>query len=122
LSNLYAYFRRGRGAGFQGVTGNAASRPNVVLANFQTSQGEVIAAIDVSRIEAGRVYNLADQALRQRFLQRYPEFHGMYDRIAGEGAILIRGDISSDAVVGLARISDTLDAAGQQRIIAELLR
>lgn len=122
ISGLYSYLRQGRGAGYQGVTGNFASRPNVALANFQTSQGEVIAAIDVSRIEAGRVYNLANESVRRQFLDRFPRFQGMYDRIAGEGVIAVRGDIPSEAVVGLARVGSNLDAAAQQRLIAELLR
>jgi hypothetical protein len=122
MSGLYIYMRKDGAAGFQGVTGNAAARPNVVLANFETSKGEVIAAIDLTKIEAGQVYNLADSAVRQRFLQKYPNFRKMYDTIAGEGAIAIRGDIPSDAVVGLARISKTADAATKQRIIADLLK
>jgi hypothetical protein len=46
----------------------------------------------------------------------------MYDRIAGEGVIAVRGDIPSDAVVGLARISKTADEATKARIIADLLK
>jgi RHS repeat-associated protein len=122
ISGLYSYLRQGRGAGFQGVTGNAASRPNVVLANFETSQGEVIAAIDVSKIPAGRVYNLADPAVRQQFLQQYPRFQGMYERIASEGVIAVRGDIPAEAVTGVARISKTADAATKQALISELLK
>ena len=81
-----------------------------------------MAAIDTSKIDASRLYNLADPFVRQQFLQRYPRFQGMYDRIASEGVIAVRGDIPSDAIVGLARVGQNLDAAAQQRLIAELLR
>jgi RHS repeat-associated protein len=122
FTGLFAYMRGGGGAGFQGVTKSALSRPDVLLANFTTSEGEVMAAIDVSKLDQAQIYDLANPALRQEFLDRYPDKVAMYDRIAGEGTLAIRGDIPAEAVVGLARISKTLDLESKLSLIRDLLK
>ena len=123
FTGLWAYIKNKRGgAGIQGVTENAGSRLNVVLTNFQTSDGEVIAAIDLSRLDPNTVYRLSDPAIRQPFLNTYGRITGYYDRLAGEGVTAIIGNIPADAVVGLARISKNLGEAAQRQIVQELLR
>jgi hypothetical protein len=68
------------------------------------------------------LFNLADPAVRQQFLQSYPRFAGMYDRVAADGVIAIRGPIPANAIIGVARIPKTADEATQARIISELLK
>ena len=123
LSGLYSFVRRGGGAGFQGVTAKPLSQnSNIVLKNFRTSQGEVIAAIDIGKIDPKQVYNLSNPELRERFLGRYSSFSGMYDKMAAEGVIPIRGDIPAEAVIGLARPSKSADDAAIQGLFSQLFQ
>mgnify|MGYP001800929824 CR=1 FL=1 len=123
LGGLYSFIRNGGGAGFQGVTAKPVSdNSNIVLKNFKTSQGEVIAAIDVGKIDPKKVFDLSKNELRTQFLESYPRFHGMYDRLASEGVIAINGDIPVEAIAGLLRPSSSADNRAIKNLLSQLFQ
>jgi hypothetical protein len=123
LSGLYSFIRRGGGAGFQGVTAKPLSQnSNIVLKNFRTRKGEVIAAIDIGKIDPAKVYDLSNNELRNLFLNKYSSFSKMYDKMASEGVIAIRGDIPAEVIIGLTRPSKSADNAAIQALLSQLFQ
>jgi hypothetical protein len=122
LRGLYAYLRRGGGAGFQGVTGDAVNRLEVVLRNIQTKGGGVVAAVDLQRIGAGRVYDLSDPAVLRRLMDSYPRFENFFTRLSGEGVVAVRGKIPAKAVQSLVNIPENLSEEARRALLQELVR
>jgi hypothetical protein len=104
LKGLYSFVRQGGGAGFQGVTRNPLERTQVVVKNFKTSSGEVMVAVDLSKLDAARVFDLRAATVEKAFLAKYPKFEKMYNRMAREGVIAVEGHIPVEALTGVVRI------------------
>jgi hypothetical protein len=122
LKGLFAFLRRGGGAGFQGVTADSVNRLEVVLRNINTKGGGVVAAIDLERIGARKVFDLTDPAVFQRLTRAYPRFENMFRELASEGVVAIRGNIPAKAVQSLVNIPETLNEAEKRVLLEKLLR
>jgi hypothetical protein len=95
---------------------------NVVMVNYNRSRGEVVARVNIDLIDPARVYDLANPAVREQFIRHYPRWGQIYDVMAGEGAVLIRGDIPVEAVTGLVHVPKSYDQATVRRLIGDLVR
>jgi hypothetical protein len=126
LRGLYSFLRQGGGAGFQGVTGDAITHLEVVLANVEQKGGGVVAAIDLERIGAQRVYELTNPEVMNRLMTAYPKGQGNMEaawlEMASEGVVAVRGKIPARAVQSLVKIPPDLSGAEKQAILEELLK
>ncbi len=120
MSGIYSFMRQNGEAGFQAVTRDPTQRVGIVTRNMGLSEGSVLAAIDISRLPSNRVFDLRSDSVRTAFMKDYPEFVKMYDRIASEGVVAIRGTIPSDAVSGLLRHSRPVKRADLESVFAKL--
>lgn len=103
-TGLWKFIRSGGGAGFQAVTKDPKNRLKVVYTNFKTASGNVVARIDLDKLNRTNVFDLQNPAVRAEFLRQYPRWANMYDTMAAEGVVAVRGDIPVDAVTGLVRV------------------
>jgi hypothetical protein len=122
LKGLYAFIRRGKGAGFQGVTKEAVDHLEIVLRNVESKGGGVVAAVDLQRISPVRIYDLADPAVVEPLLRDYPEMENTVRKLAGEGVVAVRGKIPANAVLSLVNIPPAMSAEERRRILAALAR
>jgi phage-related protein len=122
LKGLYSFLRQGGGAGFQGVTGEAIDRLEVVLKNIETKGGGVVAAMDLERIGARRVFDLTDPEVVNMLMKDYPRYYKMFGRMTAEGVVAVRGKIPALAVQSLVNIPPGLSAAGKRAILEELAK
>jgi len=54
------------------VTRNALDRPSIVIRNFGRSGGEIMASVDLTQVDAARVFDFRSPVVRDTFLARYP--------------------------------------------------
>lgn len=120
LQGLYSYLRKGGGAGFQGVTGEAINHLEVVLKNIELKGGGVVAAIDLERIGAKRVFDLSDPAVMKMLMDEYPRFEKFFERLSAESVVAVRGKIPARAVQSLVHIPAGLSSAGKREILEVL--
>jgi hypothetical protein len=121
MSGLFSFVRQGGGAGFQGVTRNALDRPGIVIRNYGKSSGEVMASVDLTRVDPARVFDLRDPAVQGAFLAEYPTFSKVVNRMAREGVVAVRGDIPVEAMTGLVRVPKNSDAAAIRSFLQALM-
>lgn len=120
MSGLHAFVRQGKGAGFQAVTRNPLDRPSIVIRNFGKSTGEVMASIDLTKIDPAQVFDFRSPEVQEAFLSRYPRFSKQIDRLASEGVVAVRGDIPVEAVTGVLRVTKPADAATVHAALSSL--
>jgi len=81
-----------------------------------------VAAIDLERIGAKKVFDLSDRAVIERLMEAYPRYENMFSNLAKEGIVAVRGKIPARAVQSLVNIPAGLSEAGKRAILEELTK